>query len=108
MKIYNKLVRDKIPEIISAKGGVATTRVLSDSEYRLHLKLKLVEESAEAVEASSNEAILGELADLNEVLEMLMVQHGLTIIDLRAAKAKKRAERGGFEKRIFLEKVDEN
>ncbi len=108
LKIYNKLVRDNIPEIISARGARPTTRVLSDVEYRLHLKLKLLEESTEAMGATSNGAILDELADLNEVLETLTRHLGFTRADIALRQQQKHLERGGFEKKIFLEKVDEN
>jgi predicted house-cleaning noncanonical NTP pyrophosphatase (MazG superfamily) len=107
VKIYNKLVRDKIPDVIASKGQVASFRQLGDQEFRLHLKLKLLEETTEAMEASSNGSLLDELADLVEVVEALTVDLGFTAAEIRARQEKKRAERGGFEKRIFLEKVDE-
>lgn len=108
VKVYNKLVRDKIPEVISSKGHVPFSRQLSDVEYRLHLKLKLQEEAAEVMGASSVDDLLGELADLVEVVDALTADLGFTPAELRARQEKKRLERGGFEKKIFLEKVDEN
>ena len=88
MKTYHKLIRDKIPEIIQADGKTCITRILSDEEYVDALEKKLNEEVAE-YQTDKN---LEELADILEVLE--------------TARAKKSKERGGFEKKIFLERVE--
>ena len=64
MKIYNKLVRDKIPEIINSDNGVAITRTLHDVEYLNELNKKLQEEVKEYLEADNIE----ELADIVEVI----------------------------------------
>jgi len=63
-KIYNKLIRDKIPEIIAGKGDVAKVSILSDLEYTKALKTKMIEESQELQEANSREDITNELADI--------------------------------------------
>jgi predicted house-cleaning noncanonical NTP pyrophosphatase (MazG superfamily) len=102
IKIYNKLVRDKIPEIITADGEVPVTRVLDQNEYREALYVKLDEELEELRTASEIERI-SELADLQEVLDALACSYGYSPSGVRAAAADKRSKRGGFARKIYLE-----
>jgi len=60
-KIYNKLIRDKIPEVIKSKGGVPKTFILDNKKFREALKAKLTEEAQELLEAQSAEDVLNEL-----------------------------------------------
>lgn len=102
-KIYNKLVRDKIPEIIRASGEMPVTRILDEKEYLKELIKKLKEETVEFEENPSTE----ELADIKEVLIALrevMDIHAGALEDVRRDKAK---AIGRFNKRIFLEAVEE-
>ncbi len=96
MESYNKLVRDKIPEILDAKGVVYEERTASPEEYKQELIKKLTEEIIEFQEAGDIE----ELADVLEVIRSLAklpeYQH---VEEVRKRKAE---ERGGFEKRIIL------
>ncbi|MGC9525410.1 MAG: nucleoside triphosphate pyrophosphohydrolase [Limnospira sp.] len=98
---YNKLVRDRIPEIIQKAGCQCETQILSDSEYRHALRNKLLEE-AEEVRTAENSKLREELADLLEVVEALMESHGISAEDIRLERDRKRAERGGFERKILL------
>ena len=100
---YNKLVRDRIPEIINASGKSCTTEILSDEEYLRMLDTKLDEEVAEYHKDQNIE----ELADLLEVIQAAAIARGHTIEDLERVRAEKAAERGGFEKRILLKEVVE-
>lgn len=102
-KVYNKLVRDKIPEIIEATGAKPKTRILSDAEYLQELIKKLGEEYEE-FKADNN---IEELADLHEVLLGLADALGVTRDELEKVRAQKAERRGAFTKRIFLEHVDE-
>ena len=97
-KIYNKLVRDRIPEIIEAGGSKCKTRILSDGEYLEMIDAKLEEELAEYRRDQNIE----ELADLLEVIRAAAVARGYTPAELEAARAEKAEKRGGFEKRILL------
>lgn len=101
--VYNKLVRDRIPEIIAASGKQCDTRILSDEEYLAMLRTKLHEEITEYEESSE----LQELADILEILHALAAAGGSTPEELEAARAHKANERGGFTERIFLISVDE-
>lgn len=102
MKIYNKLVRDKIPEIIEADGKICATHILSEEEYIAALEAKLNEEVAE-YQTDKN---LEEMADVLEVLQSICVARGHTLEELEAVRAKKAADKGGFAERIFLEYVE--
>lgn len=104
---YDKLVRDKIPEIIASSGKVPITRYISGSELDAALRNKLKEESAEALSASSRADLLAELADVVEVLDALLRHHDLDMHDLEQIRTAKRAERGGFEKAIVLDRVED-
>ena len=106
-RVYNKLVRDKIPEIIEGKNETPVTRILDDDEYKLELEKKLYEEYKEVIE-SSGEDRLFELADMIEVIKSLALLSGKTLEDIIELANGKRNKRGGFEKKIFLEKVIES
>lgn len=96
---YNKLVRDKIPEIIKKKGGVAITHIATDKEYWEKLKGKLVEESKEFVENPSEE----EIADILEITDAICSYKKFNKKKIAVIKKKKLKERGGFKKRIILD-----
>lgn len=103
MKVYNKLVRDKIPEIIEADDKVCKTHVLPDDEYIAALEAKLNEEVAE-YQVDKN---LEEMADVLEVLHAICVARGYSLAELEAMRANKAEKRGGFKEKIFLEYVEE-
>ena len=98
---YNKLVRDRIPEIIQASGKTCTTEILTDQDYIRVLDDKLDEELAEYHKDQNIE----ELADLLEVLRAVTVARGYSLEELERICAEKAAERGNFEKRILLKEV---
>lgn len=103
MKKYKKLVRDKIPEIIESRGKKTVVRVLDDKEYLEQLMEKLCEEVDEFDQDHSVE----EMADILEVLMALAKTLGIKQSELKAVRDKKALERGGFKKRLFLERVEE-
>jgi predicted house-cleaning noncanonical NTP pyrophosphatase (MazG superfamily) len=103
---YNKLVRDRIPEIIEAGGHHAVTRFVEGQEYRQALLSKLVEEAREAENSPAGE-LSGELADVWEVLQALLQSLPLTASELEELAAVKRGKVGGFGARVFLEYTEE-
>lgn len=105
-RVYNKLVRDKIPEIIMEKGETPVTRVLNESEYKEELEKKLLEEYKEVVEAFGNDRI-EELADMIEVIRALGNLENATIEEIIKIADEKNNKRGAFNDKIFLEKVIE-
>lgn len=96
--IYNKLVRDRIPEIIAEKGGKAQTRVLSDEEYRVFLERKLDEEVAEFHTDKNAE----ELADILEVVYALAASMDCSREQMQKIYQAKHDARGGFADKILL------
>ena len=103
MREYNKLVRDRIPEIIESSGKSCTTEILSAEDYLRMIAAKLDEELAEYHKDQNIE----ELADLLEVIRAAAIARGYTLEELERVRAEKAAVRGGFEKRIFLLEVQE-
>jgi predicted house-cleaning noncanonical NTP pyrophosphatase (MazG superfamily) len=103
---YNKLVRDRIPEIVEADGHHAVTRLVEGQEYREALLSKLVEEAREAETAPPDE-LPEELADVWEVLQTLLKTLTMTENELAELAAVKRSKRGGFAGRVFLEYTEE-
>lgn len=103
-RIYNKLVRDKIPAVIAKNGETAVTRTLDEAAYKAELEKKLYEEYREVIEAEGEER-LEELADMLEVIRALAKTENCTLPQLIALADAKAAQRGAFDERIFLEKV---
>ena len=100
---HNKLVRDKIPQIIEASGKTCITELLSQEDYLRELDRKLSEELSEYQQSKS----LEELADLLEVMGAVVKARGYTWDDLTRVRKEKRAARGAFEQRIYLKEVIE-
>lgn len=100
-KIHNKLVRDKIPEVIEKTGKKFTTHIAGELEYREELFKKVYEELEEFKENPCAE----EIADIFEVLEGLIKAYNIEMNDVFDIKEEKARDRGAFEKRIVLEKV---
>ncbi len=102
MKIYNKLVRDKITEIIEADGRVAKYKILDDNEYRQELNKKLQEEVKEYLEDNNVE----ELADIVEVIYGILNSMNVSIKEFEKIRINKQEKRGAFEKKIYLEEAE--
>ncbi len=100
-RYYNKLVRDNIPEIISRQDIKPITRLLDDEEYLIALDKKLNEEVLEYLADGS----IGEICDILEVIDAICKARGISPDQIAALRSEKRNKNGGFDKRIFLEKV---
>ena len=107
MPIHNKLVRDKIPQIIATTGKNYSTKILSDTEYIKELRTKILEELNEYLEATNCEDALEELADVLEVIYALAAYHQSSIEDLEQIREKKAQQRGGFQEKIYLIEVED-
>ncbi len=108
MPQYNKLVRDRIPEIIEQSGKSCKLSTLSAERFLAELKRKLLEEATEAQNTSNDEDLLRELADVLEVITTLAEATGIGMAAVEDTMLERAAERGRFEKRLFLHWVDEH
>ena len=103
MSKYNKLVRDKIPDIIENNNGKPICRILNENEYKKELDKKLLEEVKEYLKDDNVE----EIADILEVLHAILEYKNISVEEIEKIRLSKKEKRGGFEKRIFLENVEE-
>ena len=99
MRIFNKLVRDRIPLIIESNGEKCKYRVMGDKEYQKALDAKLAEELQEYLKSGEVE----ELADLEEVLRAILKAKQVSYEKFEEIRKRKAVSRGGFERKIFLE-----
>lgn len=104
-KVFNKLVRDKIPEIIESHGEIPTTRILDISEFKRELSKKLMEEAQEAYDAKNKDELFEELSDLYEIMLSIVKAEESSFDEIISIANEKREKRGSFEKRIFLERT---
>lgn len=104
-RIFNKLVRDNIPNIIESNGEKAVIKILEYDEYKNELYKKLLEEVNEVISSNNSDETIEELADVLEVLKSIAELNGKKIDDVVEVAKQKRLKRGGFEKRVFLEKT---
>lgn len=104
-KIHNKLVRDNIPDIIQKDNRTPITRILDTQEYKQELEKKLLEEYNEVLSTTTSLERIEELSDMLEIIISLAKLENKTLDDIIEVATKKREKNGGFEKRIYLEKV---
>jgi predicted house-cleaning noncanonical NTP pyrophosphatase (MazG superfamily) len=103
---YNKLIRDKIPEIIREAGWIPVTKVLEEKEFLSAAKKKVLEEAKELIQAKDKKGIIDEIIDIQELLDVLMLEVGLSKAEIKKLQTKKRKKRGGFKKKLFLIKEE--
>lgn len=104
MKVYNKLVRDNIPDLILKDHGLPTTRTLNDEEYISELNRKLSDEVKKYLETNNDE----EMVDILEVIRAILEYNGSSFEELEEKRVKKVQKRGAFKEKVYLEKVLEN
>ena len=102
MRVYNKLVRDNIPEIMVANGAKPVTRVLDEQEYLQELNKKLLEEVNEYLQDGN----IQELADIQEVMNAILNAKGVSQAEFEEIRTEKVKKRGAFNKRIYLIRED--
>lgn len=105
--IYNKLVRDNIPDIIKRNKEIPVTKILDQNDYKKELENKLNEEYHEVLESSGKNRI-EELGDMLEVMKALAELEGSSLNEVIEISNKKYLKRGGFSKKIFLIKTEKN
>lgn len=106
-KFYNKLVRDRIPEIIRDDKGIPKTRILSEEEFVIELFKKIKEEAEECKNIREDrKELIKEIGDIYEVIEAIIEKFGFEKNEITKIKAYRKKTRGGFQKRVFLESVE--
>lgn len=103
-RVYNKLVRDNIPEIIRNNNETPITKTLNNEEYFCELKAKLQEEVDEFLESND----IAELADILEIIDALSTANDSSLNEVMDIKMRKAKKNGKFENKIFLIEVQEN
>lgn len=107
MEIYNKLVRDKIPDIIRSNSEKPKTRILNDSEFEIELLKKLLEETQEVINAKGDKKeITKEISDVYEVIDAIANIYSINKKEIAEVKKYRREKRGGFKNKIYLESVE--
>lgn len=101
-KVWNKLVRDRVPEIIEAENVKAVTRTLTAAEFFDALHDTLIAETGELKEAADREDVIAEAADILEVLAAICDMHGVQMSEVARRQVLRRGERGAFHDRTFL------
>jgi predicted house-cleaning noncanonical NTP pyrophosphatase (MazG superfamily) len=99
---HNKLVRDKIPEIIIQNGHHPKYHIAKTKEFKQKLHAKLLEEVTEFLEDTNEE----ELADVREVLDAISKLHDLDQKKSKKIQQTKAQKRGRFNKRIILDSTN--
>jgi len=102
MKVYNKLVRDRIPEALKKANKKYTYHIATKDEFLIRLKDKMIEELQELYEDPS----VDEMADVLEVLYALGKELKLDITEVNSVMFKKGLAKGRFQEKIILEKAD--
>lgn len=98
---HKKLIRDKIPQVIEASGDKYEVRIMGKREFEKELRKKLVEEAKELIEVKKKD-LLNEMADVLELLKSIAEFYKIDFELVEEKQVKKRKERGGFKKRLFL------
>ncbi len=109
MRVYNKLVRDKIIDKIINNNENPNFRYLNNEEYKIELIKKLGQEYKElkdAIDKENKEDILNESADVIEVIKSIVLLNNNSFDDIIHAMNQKKEKNGGFDKKIYLESVE--
>jgi predicted house-cleaning noncanonical NTP pyrophosphatase (MazG superfamily) len=108
IKKYNKLIRDKIPEICLKNGAIPEVRIAKNNkEHRLYLQKKILEEAQEVANEKSYKKLKEEIADLIEVINCLVKTLNISKKEIEKIRKEKNKKRGSFNKRLILIKTKE-
>lgn len=105
MPVYNKLIRDKILDVLIEKKLEYSSRVLDEKEYEMAIKAKFHEEISEFEKAETSEEIISELADILELIHAAVQLQNTSFEQLEEIRKQKKNSRGGFDKKLFLIEV---
>jgi predicted house-cleaning noncanonical NTP pyrophosphatase (MazG superfamily) len=101
-----KLVRDRIPDLMADENSTLIVETLDHKAHICALKKKLVEEADEVAQASTREEIIEEIADVKEVLDALILKMAIDRKEVDEIKRKKNLRNGGFDRGLYLKAVE--
>jgi predicted house-cleaning noncanonical NTP pyrophosphatase (MazG superfamily) len=104
--VHNKLVRDRIPEILEKSGKRYTSRILDNQEYLNELRKKVHEELDEYIHSKSQAETIAELVDVLDVIYALAEYHGVTIDEIEEIRKRKVEEKGSFKQKVYLMEIE--
>ena len=107
MTDLNKLVRDKVPSLVTKDGGSYSLKLLSPLEHQHEITKKMFEELNEYNEATSKSKAIEELVDIVELIYAAVQLHDLSIDEFEAIRLAKKQKKGGFEKGIYLHNISQ-
>ncbi len=99
---YNKLCRDRVPQIIRDKGFDCEVREVEHDEYKREIIRKVFEEASGVSNHTSRESLMKELADLLVTINAVKNEFEISDADVTEAMTKSLVEKGGYEKRQYL------
>ena len=102
MKVYNKLVRDKIPDIIESENKKAHISIIPLDQFEQYLNNKLQEELDEYIKSGD----VMELVDIGEVMHSILELKNVSIQEYQRLRKEKLESKGGFKERILLKSVE--
>ena len=103
----NKLVRDKVPSLITKDGGSYSLKLLSPLEHQHEITKKLFEELNEYIVATSKEEAIEELVDIVELIYAAVKLHDVSLEEFEEIRLNKKKKKGDFEKGIYLNSISE-
>ncbi len=107
MTELNKLVRDKVPSLVTKDGGSYSLKLLSPLEHKHEITKKLFEELEEYHEANSKESAIEELVDMVELIYSALKLHDVSIEEFELIRKEKKKLKGSFEKGIYLNSISQ-
>ena len=107
MTELNKLVRDKVPSLVTKDGGSYSLKLLSSLEHQHEITKKMYEELNEYNTATSKEEAIEELVDIVELIYAAVKLHDLSLEQFEEIRLNKKKKKGGFEKGIYLNSISQ-
>ncbi len=106
--VYNKLIRDRIPEVMQERGVRFSIRRLGPQQFRRALLRKLVEEALEVEHAATPVQRIAELADVQDVIRAIQGAFRISDAELETARRRAGKRKGTFRERLLLQWTEED